>query len=118
MEEAEKTREQLLCALMALRQRIAPLEVTSTMRQEVAAQGYQELERQRSGTFPSGLIVALNNALTAMLGYIALALYDVSFDSVAWHRLWHAVAAGRCVEHLVQQPITLCPHSEQTPDSL
>jgi hypothetical protein len=39
MEEAEKTREQLLCELMALRQRIAPLEVTSTMRQEVAAQG-------------------------------------------------------------------------------
>jgi hypothetical protein len=64
MEEAEITREQLIVELHALYKRLAQLESSTTYR-----------------------INEFNNALTVVLGYAELALYDVPPDSVIWHRL-------------------------------
>ena len=64
MEEAEITREQLIRELGALCQRLAQLESSTTHR-----------------------LKEFNDALTIVLGYIELALYDVAPDSVTCRRV-------------------------------
>ena len=80
MEEAEITREQLIRELGTLCQRLAQLESSTTH-----------------------CLKEFNNALTVVLGYTELALYDVSPDSVACRRLQQAMTAGKRAQELAQQ---------------
>jgi hypothetical protein len=80
MKEAEITREQLIGELQTLCKRLAQLESSTTYR-----------------------VNEFNNALTVVLGYAELALYDVPPDSVIWHHLQQVVVAGKRVQEVAQK---------------
>jgi hypothetical protein len=80
MEEAEITREQLIRELQALCKRLAQLESSTTSR-----------------------VNEFNNALTVVLGYTELALYDVPPGSVIWNHLQQVAVAGKRVQEIAQQ---------------
>ena len=102
MVEEEWTKQQLICEVEALRQRIAQLEAGDSARQHLDTFLSQDQNIEISRAVPRGIINEFNNVLTAILGYTELALSDVPHTSRAWGFLQRVYTAGERATRLVQ----------------
>ena len=103
MVEEEWTKQQLICEVEALRQRIAQLEAGDSARQHLDTFLSQDQNIEISRAVPRGIINEFNNVLTAILGYTELALSDVPHTSRAWGFLQRVYTAGERATRLVQR---------------
>jgi len=116
MHDADKTREQLIHEVIALRQRNAELEAAQVnTHQEGAEEQRLRLERclrqsqkmEAFGTLAGGIAHDFNNILTAIIGYTQLAIDDIPPHELAWQRLQDILTASYRAQRLVQQRLPL-----------
>jgi signal transduction histidine kinase len=115
MHDPDKTREQLIHEVIALRQRNAELESLEVnthqegaevkrLRLEACLRQSQKMEA--FGTLAGGIAHDFNNILTAIIGYTQLAINDIPPYELAWQRLQDVLTASHRAKHLVQQILT------------
>jgi len=112
MPRPRQTREQLICEVVALRQRITQLEAVVEALQHTAAEAAQGQTGQSGGLQDLHIINTFNNVLTVMLGYAELTLRAVPQDSAAWSWLQHVLKAGEQAKKLVRELHALNRHAK------
>jgi PAS domain S-box-containing protein len=89
-----------------------------TERKRLETQLRQVQKMQAMGTLAGGIAHDFNNILSAILGYVELALDEVEQGSAVWNDLQGTLTAGRRARDLVQQILAFSRQTELTRTSV
>jgi signal transduction histidine kinase/CheY-like chemotaxis protein len=106
MNDAKKTKTQLINELTVLRQRNAHLEAAEAEHKSLEDQLCQGQKMAAVGTLAGSIAHEFNNMLAAIIGFTEMATYEISQASPAYHYLQEVHKAGLRAKDLVQQILT------------